>query len=86
MATVKAEVKRPTTHCDLRAGPCSEGPDRRPDIRTANSRETWAFTLIELAERTWKTEPVKGFKEEHPNNEDLRWVQLGVWGKLGYEP
>jgi hypothetical protein len=41
---------------------------------------------IEMAERTWKTDPVTGFKEEHPDNEDLRWVQRGVWGKLGYEP
>jgi hypothetical protein len=24
--------------------------------------------------------------DAHPNNEDLRWVQRGVWGKLGYEP
>jgi prepilin-type N-terminal cleavage/methylation domain-containing protein/prepilin-type processing-associated H-X9-DG protein len=39
---------------------------------------------IEMAERSWKSEPVTGFTEEHPNNEDLRWVQRGVWGKLGY--
>jgi len=25
-----------------------------------------------------------GYHEEQPNNEDLRWVQRGVWGKLGY--
>ena len=26
-----------------------------------------------------------GYHEEHPNNEDLRWVQRGVWGKLGFK-
>jgi len=40
---------------------------------------------IDMAERTWKTDPVAGFHETHPNNEDLRWVQKGVWGNLGYE-
>ena len=25
-----------------------------------------------------------GYHEEHANNEDLRWVQRGVWGKLGF--
>jgi len=22
----------------------------------------------------------------HPGNEDLEWVQRGIWGKLEYEP
>ena len=25
-----------------------------------------------------------GYHDEHPNNEDLRRIQRGVWGKLGY--
>ena len=25
-----------------------------------------------------------GYHEVHTDNEDLRWVQRGVWGKLGY--
>ena len=24
-----------------------------------------------------------GYHEKHPDNEDLRWVQRGVWGRLG---
>ncbi|MCH8193409.1 MAG: prepilin-type N-terminal cleavage/methylation domain-containing protein [Planctomycetes bacterium] len=39
---------------------------------------------IEMAEKSLKTDPIAGFQETHPNNEDLRWVQRGVWGKLGY--
>jgi hypothetical protein len=39
---------------------------------------------IEMAERSWKSQPVTGFTETHVENEDLRWVQCGVWGKLGY--
>jgi prepilin-type N-terminal cleavage/methylation domain-containing protein len=39
---------------------------------------------IEMAERSELTNPVTGFTETHSNNEDLRWVQRGVWGKLGY--
>jgi len=52
----------------------------------AEDRRWMDARTIEMAERTWKTDPVTGFKEEHPDNEDLRWVQRGVWGKLGYEP
>jgi len=26
-----------------------------------------------------------GYHEVHTDNEDLRWVQRGVWGKLGYK-
>ena len=36
---------------------------------------------IEITQKTWTG---AGYHEEHPNNEDLRWVQRGVWGKLGY--
>ncbi len=39
---------------------------------------------VEMAERSWATNPVTGFTEIHEENEDLRWVQRGVWGKLGY--
>lgn len=48
MTTVKGEVERSTSHRALRAGLRPEGPDRRPDIRAAGSRETCGFTLIEL--------------------------------------
>jgi prepilin-type N-terminal cleavage/methylation domain-containing protein/prepilin-type processing-associated H-X9-DG protein len=36
---------------------------------------------IEMAQKTWTG---AGYHEEHPGNEDLHWVQRGVWGKLGY--
>jgi len=36
---------------------------------------------IEITQKTWTA---GGYHEEHPDNEDLRWVQRGVWGKLGY--
>ncbi len=39
---------------------------------------------IQMAEKSQKTDPITGFQSTHPNNEDLRWVQRGVWGKLGY--
>jgi len=51
----------------------------------AGDRRWMDARTIEMAERTWKSDPVTGFTETHPNNEDLRWVQRGVWGKLGYE-
>ncbi|MCF7974138.1 MAG: type II secretion system GspH family protein [Phycisphaerae bacterium] len=50
----------------------------------AGYRKWMDARTIEMAERSWKSEPVTGFTETHPNNEDLRWVQRGVWGKLGY--
>ena len=50
----------------------------------AGSRRWVDPRTIEMAEKSWKTDPVAGFRETHPNNEDLRWVQRGVWGKLGY--
>ena len=36
---------------------------------------------IEITQKTWTG---AGYHEEHPDNEDLRWVQRNVWGKLGY--
>jgi len=50
----------------------------------ADYRKWMDARTIEMAERSWKSEPVTGFKEVHADNEDLRWVQRGVWGKLGY--
>lgn len=51
----------------------------------AEDRRWLDARTIEMAEKTWRTDPVTGFHETHPNNEDLRWVQKRVWGKLGYE-
>ena len=34
-----------------------------------------------ITQKTWTG---AGYHEEHPDNYDLRWVQRGVWGKLGY--
>jgi len=39
---------------------------------------------IEIAEKELEAWTGGGYHEEHPDNEDLRWVQRGVWGKLGY--
>jgi len=39
---------------------------------------------IEIAEKELKAWTGGGYHDEHPDNEDLRWVQRGVWGKLGY--
>ena len=36
---------------------------------------------VEMAQKTWTP---GGYHEEHPDSEDLHWVQRGVWGKLGY--
>jgi prepilin-type N-terminal cleavage/methylation domain-containing protein/prepilin-type processing-associated H-X9-DG protein len=51
----------------------------------AGDRRWMDARTIDMAERTWRTEPITGFHETHPDNLDLRWVQRGVWGKLGYE-
>lgn len=37
---------------------------------------------IEMAERSVTSGT--GYTEEHLDNADLRWVQRGVWGQLGY--
>ena len=39
---------------------------------------------IEIAQKYLDNPSGGGYNVEHPNNEDLRWVQRGVWGKLGY--
>lgn len=39
---------------------------------------------IEIAQKALESWTRDGYHEEHPDNEDLRWVQKGVWGKLGY--
>ena len=39
---------------------------------------------IEIAEKELRAWTGGGYHDEHPDNEDLRWVQRGVWGKLGY--
>jgi hypothetical protein len=39
---------------------------------------------IEIAQKALDSPVERLYDEEHPNNEDLRWVQRGVWGKLGY--
>jgi len=51
----------------------------------AESRRWTDKRTIEMAEMSWGTDPVTGFQLEHPDNEDLRWVQRAVWGKLGYQ-
>jgi hypothetical protein len=34
---------------------------------------------------TWQqAENSRGSEPPQPGNEDLRWVQMAVWGKLGY--
>jgi len=51
---------------------------------------TFSFADVHAEYRKW-TDPrtIEIAKKalsgvEHPDNEDLRWVQRGVWGKLGY--
>ncbi len=51
---------------------------------------TFSFADVHAEYRKW-TDPrtieiaKKALSDvEHPDNEDLRWVQRGVWGKLGY--
>ena len=39
---------------------------------------------IEIAQKALENWTIDGYHEEHPDNEDLHWVQKGVWGKLGY--
>jgi prepilin-type N-terminal cleavage/methylation domain-containing protein len=40
---------------------------------------------IEYAQMTWQqAETSRGSQPPQPGNEDLRWVQTAVWGKLGY--
>ncbi len=39
---------------------------------------------IEIARKSLASSSGVGYSEEHPDNEDLRWVQQGVWGRLGY--
>jgi len=39
---------------------------------------------IEIAQKVLESPSGAGYHEEHPDNEDLRWVQRDVWGKLGY--
>lgn len=41
---------------------------------------------IEYAQMTWQqAESSRGSQAPQSGNEDLRWVQTAVWGKLGYE-
>jgi prepilin-type N-terminal cleavage/methylation domain-containing protein len=51
--------------------------DNHAEYRKWTDRRT-----IEMARVSVKTGT--GSTEEHPDNEDLHWVQRGVWGKLGY--
>jgi len=51
--------------------------DNHAEYRKWTDRRT-----IEMARVSLKTGT--GSTKEHPNNEDLRWVQRNVWGKLGY--
>jgi len=40
---------------------------------------------VEYAQMTWQqAESSRGSQPAQPGNEDLRWVQTAVWGKLGY--
>jgi prepilin-type N-terminal cleavage/methylation domain-containing protein len=40
---------------------------------------------IEYAQMTWQqAENSRGTEPAQPGNQDLRWVQTAVWGKLGY--
>jgi len=40
---------------------------------------------VEYAQMTWlQAESSRGSEPAQPGNEDLRWVQTTVWGKLGY--
>jgi prepilin-type N-terminal cleavage/methylation domain-containing protein len=40
---------------------------------------------IEYAQMTWQqAENSRGTQPAQPGNEDLRWIQTAVWGKLGY--
>ena len=38
---------------------------------------------IEFAQLTWEQAETSA-DPSHPGNEDLRWVQTAIWGKLGY--
>jgi type II secretory pathway pseudopilin PulG len=40
---------------------------------------------IECAQMTWKqAEDSRTSRPAQPGNEDLRWIQTAIWGKLGY--
>jgi hypothetical protein len=39
---------------------------------------------IDIAQKSLESPSGAGYNEKHPDNEDLRWVQRDVWGKLGY--
>ena len=54
----------------------------------AGGDNPWAWIPPRIVDLGW--EEVEswtggGYHDEHPDNEDLRWVQRGVWGKLGYK-
>jgi len=51
----------------------------------AEYRKWSDLRTIEIAEKELKAWTGGGYHDEHPDNEDLRWVQRGVWGKLGYK-